>query len=35
VYLDAERRRRGIPQLSRREKEVLQLAAQGFSNAVV
>jgi DNA-binding CsgD family transcriptional regulator len=33
VYLDAERRRRGIPHLSRREREVLQLAAQGFSNA--
>jgi DNA-binding CsgD family transcriptional regulator len=33
VYLDAERRRRGIPHLSRREREVLQLVAQGFSNA--
>jgi DNA-binding CsgD family transcriptional regulator len=33
VYLDAERRRRGIPQLSRREREVLQLAWQGYSNA--
>jgi DNA-binding CsgD family transcriptional regulator len=33
VYLDAERRRRGIPQLSRREREVLQLVAQGHSNA--
>ena len=33
VYLDAERRRHGIPHLSRREKEVLQLVAQGFSNA--
>ena len=33
VYLDAERRRRGIPQLSPREREVLQLAAQGYSNA--
>ena len=33
VYLDAERRRRGIPHLSRREREVLQLAAQGHSNA--
>jgi DNA-binding CsgD family transcriptional regulator len=33
VYLDAERRRRGIPQLSRREREVLQLVAQGYSNA--
>jgi DNA-binding CsgD family transcriptional regulator len=27
------RRRRGVPHLSRREREVLQLAAQGFSNA--
>src|SRR5690349_9120235 len=33
VYLDAERRRRGIPHLSRREREVLQLVAQGYSNA--
>ena len=33
VYLDAERRRHGIPHLSRREREVLQLAAQGYSNA--
>ena len=33
VYLDAERRRHGIPHLSRREREVLQLAAQGHSNA--
>ena len=33
VYLDAERRRRGIPHLSRREVEVLRLASQGFSNA--
>ena len=33
VYLDAERRRRAIPHLSRREREVLQLAAQGHSNA--
>jgi DNA-binding CsgD family transcriptional regulator len=33
VYLDAERRRRGIPRLSRRELEVLQLASQGHSNA--
>jgi DNA-binding CsgD family transcriptional regulator len=33
VYLDAGRRRRGIPHLSRREREVLQLAAQGHSNA--
>jgi|KBSSwiS6_1023812.scaffolds.fasta_scaffold30040_1 DNA-binding CsgD family transcriptional regulator len=33
VFLDAERRLRGIPRLSRRELEVLQLAAQGYSNA--
>jgi DNA-binding CsgD family transcriptional regulator len=33
VYLDAERRRRGIPHLSRREREVLHLVAQGYSNA--
>ena len=33
VYLDAERRRRGVPHLGRREREVLQLVAQGHSNA--
>ena len=33
VYLEAERRRRGIPHLSRREVEVLRLASQGYSNA--
>jgi DNA-binding CsgD family transcriptional regulator len=33
VFLDAERRRRGIPHLSRREREVLQLVSQGCSNA--
>jgi DNA-binding CsgD family transcriptional regulator len=33
VYLDAERRRHGIPHLSRRELEVLRLASQGYSNA--
>jgi DNA-binding CsgD family transcriptional regulator len=33
VFLDAERRRRGIPRLSPRELEVLQFAAQGYSNA--
>jgi DNA-binding CsgD family transcriptional regulator len=33
VYLDAEGRRHGIPHLSRREQEVLQLVAQGYSNA--
>jgi DNA-binding CsgD family transcriptional regulator len=35
VYLDAERRRHGIPYLSRRELEVLRLASQGYSNADV
>ena len=33
VYLDAERRRHGIPHLSRREREVLHLVSQGCSNA--
>jgi DNA-binding CsgD family transcriptional regulator len=33
IYLDAGRRRRGIPRPSRREREVLQLAAQGHGNA--
>jgi DNA-binding CsgD family transcriptional regulator len=33
IYRDAELRRRGIPQLTRREREVLELAAQGHSNA--
>jgi DNA-binding CsgD family transcriptional regulator len=33
VYLDAERRRQAIPHLSRRQREVLQLVSQGFSNA--
>jgi DNA-binding CsgD family transcriptional regulator len=33
VYLDAERRRRGVPRLSRRERELLRLVAQGYSNA--
>ena len=33
VFLDAERRRGGVPRLSRRELEVLQLAAQGYGNA--
>jgi DNA-binding CsgD family transcriptional regulator len=33
VYLDAERRRHGIPHLSHREREVLQLVAQSYSNA--
>lgn len=33
VYLDAQRRQNGIPRLSHREQQVLQLAAQGRSNA--
>jgi DNA-binding CsgD family transcriptional regulator len=33
VYVQAEHRRRGIPQLSRREREVLHLAGQGHTNA--
>jgi DNA-binding CsgD family transcriptional regulator len=33
VFLDAERRRRGVPRLSPRETEVLRLAALGRSNA--
>jgi ATP/maltotriose-dependent transcriptional regulator MalT len=35
VYLDAERRRRGVPHLSRREWEVLHLVSQGYSNAEI
>jgi DNA-binding CsgD family transcriptional regulator len=33
VYLDAERRRHGTPHLSRREREILRLVSQGYSNA--
>ena len=33
VYLDAERRRLGMPLLSRREQQVLQLVSQGYSNS--
>ena len=33
VYLDAERRRHGVPQPSRAGRVVLQLVAQGYSNA--
>jgi len=32
VYQDAELRRRGVPRLTRRERDVLRLAAQGYSN---
>ena len=35
VYLDAERRRRGVPHLTRREREILQLVSQGYSNAEI
>ena len=33
VFLDAQRRRRGMPHLSRREQQVLHLVSQGYSNA--
>jgi DNA-binding CsgD family transcriptional regulator len=33
IYLEAQRQQRGVPRLSRRELEVLQLAGQGMSNA--
>jgi DNA-binding CsgD family transcriptional regulator len=33
VFLDAERRRRRVPHFSGREREVLQLVSQGYSNA--
>jgi len=35
VYLDAERRRNGVPYLTRREREILQLVSQGYSNAEI
>ena len=33
LYLDAEGRRRGVPYLTRREREILQLVSLGYSNA--
>jgi DNA-binding CsgD family transcriptional regulator len=33
VYFDAQRRRSGVPRLTRREQQVLRLAARGRSNA--
>jgi len=35
AYLDAERRRRGIPQLTRRQWELLRLVAAGHTNAQI
>ena len=35
IYLDSQRRLRNVPRLSRREQEVLRLAAQGRSNAEI
>jgi DNA-binding NarL/FixJ family response regulator len=35
AYLDAERRRRGMPQLTRRQWEVLRLVADGYTNAKI
>lgn len=35
IYLDAERRRNGIPKLTKREWEILQLAGEGLSNAAI
>jgi DNA-binding CsgD family transcriptional regulator len=35
VYLDAERRRHGVPHLTRREREILELVSQGYSNAEI
>jgi DNA-binding CsgD family transcriptional regulator len=35
VYLDAERRRHGVPNLTRREREILHLVSQGYSNSEI
>jgi DNA-binding CsgD family transcriptional regulator len=35
VYLDAQRRRHGVPHLTRREREILRLVSQGYSNAEI
>ena len=35
AYLDAERRRRGMPELTRRQWEVLRLVADGYTNAKI
>jgi DNA-binding CsgD family transcriptional regulator len=35
IYLDGQRRRNGVPRLTQRELQVLQLAAQGCSNATI
>ncbi|MBO0882816.1 MAG: response regulator transcription factor, partial [Mycobacterium sp.] len=35
IYLDAERRRNGVPQLTAREWEILQLAGEGLPNAAI
>ena len=35
AYLDAERRRRGMPHLTRRQSEVLRLVADGYTNAQI
>jgi DNA-binding CsgD family transcriptional regulator len=35
VYLDAERRREGVPHLTQREREILQLVSQGYSNSEI
>jgi DNA-binding CsgD family transcriptional regulator len=35
IYLDAERRRNGVPNLTAREWEVLQLAGEGLGNAAI